>query len=79
MKGKEINAILKERKGLAKEVTVCLLPFSGSFGGGQQCTAHPIPSLAGMKLFRAGSHSLGSSSAHPCIREGDAIENKSPL
>lgn len=41
------NATLKERKELGKGVTACWLPFSMSFGGGQQCTAHLIPQWHG--------------------------------
>lgn len=52
MEGGGKNATLKERKELAKEVTAWWLPFSMSFGGGQQCTAHLIPHWHGAVLSR---------------------------
>lgn len=63
-----MNATLKERKELAKEVTACFLPFFLSFGGGSS-TVHLIPCWAGAVQSRS-----PHGSAPPRIREGDVGE-----
>lgn len=63
-----MNATLKERKELAKEVTACFLPFSLSFGGGSS-TVHLIPCWAGAVQSRS-----PHGSAPPRIREDDVGE-----